>query len=146
MVRLVLVFSLTLLCSCGIVRGKKELKRIKFVEFKCVVLLPEIPVKTIWEEGHGTEYQFWFSDSSVLYINDSEQVSLLNYEKLYEQKDNYFNRQFVTDSIKTSGTDTFEMRWEDHKLNGISIGFTNVSERKLQAFRASLGSVKYSQR
>lgn len=130
-----------LLTSCGI-WNKDEIQRIKIGEYKCIIQLPEQPEKVLEVTGHGVEFQYWFLDSSVVYITNSESVSSINMENLYEDREQYTKRKFSEDTLISTGFSNSLGYWEDRKLGCVSIGFAHVKTENLEKFRNALDSLR----
>lgn len=90
--------------------------------------------------GSELEKQFWYKDSSVIYITASR-VPLINYEHI-TATGKYGERQFLNDTMSLTGLDNRGFYWKDIKIkSGGSIGYANVSKPNKEKFEKALYSM-----
>jgi hypothetical protein len=117
--------------------------------FKYKVNIPKNYTDTYLLTGNWEkEYQYWYKDSSVLYIVNNSGCSLLNFDNIFNEENayNYSTNAFIQLDLDTAtfqGVDKQGMHWKERRLNGFCIGYLNVSSTNQKDFDYALSSVKW---
>ena len=93
------------------------------------------------EGSHELEQQYWYPDSSVLYVTNDRTVSVINYDRVYGLGDVYYARQFECDTMTVSGVNR-GLHWKDRKYGEVTIDYAHVSEEKTKLFDSALESIQ----
>ncbi|GGH70108.1 hypothetical protein GCM10011318_11830 [Phaeocystidibacter marisrubri] len=102
--------------------------------------------------GHGKEYQYWFSDSSVFYITTELTSNTLNFNQLeYMVRESEYNEvpypsMSIMDTIVQSGHDKHELIWKEVGLfrGQLRYGYLNVRPENEVEFNQYLCNVESS--
>lgn len=92
----------------------------------------------------GREQQYWYPDSSVIYITSMEGLPTINHDNIKKQKAASVNRfgAFINgDTITSSGIDQRGYLWKDIMLNNVSVGYANVRPENESVFDAVLNNI-----
>ena len=87
----------------------------------------------------GSEQQYWYTDSSVIYVTDFG--GTINEANIRNQE-NAYGKRLVSDSISLNGTDSKGNHWKEIKYKGVLYGYSNVPKDKMQIFEKAIASVK----
>ncbi len=102
--------------------------------------IPQGYNEKVLERGNELEKQFWYPDSSVIYITASESP-LINYEKI-RATGKSGDRQFLYDTLTLNGFSEDSLYWKDIKIKtGGSIGYANVTKDQKEKFEKALESI-----
>lgn len=88
----------------------------------------------------GMEQQYWYKDSSVIYITDFG--GTLNEMKIRNQEGAY-SKRFMNDTASFSGTDEKGNYWKEIKNGKVLYGYANVPPEAKSVFDEALNSVRY---
>lgn len=96
--------------------------------------------------GHGGEYQYWYSDSSVVYISTDEGSATLNAERAKNKIDANAEKaiaELKNEDIEVSGK-VGNQYWKEKQIHEgrVKIGYLNVNEEKKELFDNALKSFK----
>lgn len=92
----------------------------------------------------GAEQQYWYPDSSVIYITSMEGLPTINQDNIKSQEgasEKRFRAFTNDDTLTLSGKDRKGFLWKDTKLKGVSIGYANVPLDKESIFCTALKSI-----
>ena len=98
-----------------------------------------------WTGGHEEQHEYWYSDSSVIYLSRDLGVSTINNENIKNEEGAYAKRlqEFLAnDTITLSGTDISGEYWKEIKLKNICLGYAGVAKEKVEIFESALHSLK----
>ena len=150
------ILYLALLCSCI---GSQELTKVQFkhmslsskqqVMEKYTMKLPKgFELKKYQAGGEvGESNEFWYKDSSVIYITDFD--NSLNHDNI--QSSDYGSKRFefkMRDKIKfgdtlvLSGVTKQNLHWKEILVKDISIGYMNVTQDKKEIFNIALKTLQ----
>lgn len=99
-------------------------------------------VLSYYAGGEWNAKEYWYKDSSVIYITSEKGIHTLNYENLTKNEENFMKRFLSKDTLTFSDTTQNGKFWKDVKLEHISIGYTNVPKEKKELFDKALKSLK----
>ncbi len=96
----------------------------------------------------GLEYQFWYPDSSVVYITDMNNglnnynINISGYGGI---KFEFYIKQHNSnrDTLLIDGIDSKGFYWKEIIINYVSYGYMNVSDKRKEEFDKLLFSVRY---
>ena len=134
-------------------------RKIKFIHYeynglnqkktKCFLYVPKNYQTVTLQAGgeEGTEQQYWYSDSIVVYITNMG--SSINYNNI-EKQEGGLHKQFMTfineDTLTLNGKDKKGLLWKEVQMKDISIGYANVPPEKEIAFDLVLKSFRKRKR
>lgn len=112
----------------------------------------EVPYKnTVYVITGGemeVEYQFRYSDNSLIYVSNDAVTGGGNYDNIKTLNDSIYKIRFpnnryqaLLDTIELSGT-LDSLYWKDIKLNRFSIGYRGVSEKRKDIYEKALQTFK----
>ena len=157
----IIILLTILMVSCGV---NKDLATIKYKPTeaypKYVLDVPkgyELKILSVTVEK---EYQYTYSDSSMIYLTNFDNTP--NYENIKSMGDSITNFRFqnkemtkeinqtlgrevvkaLPDTFELSGIDNNSLYWKDVKVGRISIGYQKVPKEKKDLFDKSLKSLK----
>lgn len=87
------------------------------------------------------EKQFWYSDSSVIYVSDFE--NNLNYDNIRALSSLYAKdaKAFVfRDTLMLEGNTKTGLYWKNIRYNNVSIGYNNVKLQQKSIYDQSLNT------
>ncbi|MFY0256378.1 hypothetical protein ACDQ55_20775 [Chitinophaga sp. 30R24] len=96
----------------------------------------------IYTGGEGEEYNYWYSDSSLIYISDAKGNASFN-EQLIRQQEGAYSRKFMSDSIMLKGTNKKGNYWKEIKYKGLLYGYSNVPPDKRELYDNVMLSAKF---
>lgn len=87
------------------------------------------------------QHEYWYPDSSVIYLTNELGLSNINYENIRKEKGEYVKRMIAfiyDDTITLSGKDSTGLYWKEIKLKSICVGYSRVAENKKNIFDFAL--------
>lgn len=101
-------------------------------------------LRVIQADGEaGLEMQYWYNDSSVIYISDM--MNNLNYENL-RNKDGAYSKDFIAfasnDTLTLEGQDSKGLYWKNKRIKNVCIGYANTPISKKVMFDKALESIR----
>jgi hypothetical protein len=98
-----------------------------------------------WTGGHEDQCEFWYPDSSVIYLTKNLGSTSIN-DKNIRRQENAYSKRFKAflenDSITLSGFDTAGLYWKEIKLKSFCYGYAKVPKEKKYFFDKALSSLK----
>ena len=94
---------------------------------------------TVLERGTDLEKQYWYNDTSVIYIT-SDLTAYPNNENI-RATGRIGERDFLMDSLTLGGRDGKGLFWRDIKMKLICVGYVNVPEDRKEIFDDALKSI-----
>jgi hypothetical protein len=132
-----------LFVSCSTTKNMTHVKYNSYVGNTALKLRMEIPKgykQIILERGTDLEKQYWYPDSSVIYIT-SDLISYLNNDNI-RATGRSGDRDFLLDSLTLGGIDKNGLYWKDIKMKKMCVGYVSVPKSKKKQFEDALKSIK----
>lgn len=144
------LFILTLVfysVSCGSIKNTITTIKLRYNEGPTEYFIQmDIPGKfnliKIGTGGEGKEYQYWYTDSSMIYISDADGISTVN-DSIVRIKKNRNYTQNRNDSIFVTGLAANGKYWLEREFKGLRYGYFNVSSNKKQLYDNAVKSLDY---
>ncbi|HNS12469.1 MAG TPA: hypothetical protein PKM97_07605 [Bacteroidia bacterium] len=94
-----------------------------------------------WTGDHVRQQEYWYSDSSVIYLTNNLGSNAINESNIRQQEGAYakrFQAFLSNDTITLSGVDSIGKYWKEVKLQKICLGYAGVENEKLEIFERAL--------
>lgn len=99
-------------------------------------------IKSYFAGNEWNAKEYWYADSSVIYITSEKGIHTLNYENVRRIKGAAATRFLSKDTMSLTGKTQKNLYWKDIKLKELNIGYTNVPKNKKELFDKALESIK----
>jgi hypothetical protein len=136
-----LIFAFIVMCSSCV--AQKDFERVKYHPVKGgSTFYLEVPKGYTfkWISGsHDNEYQYTYSDSSMVYVTDVSGGGP-NYDNIRKQETFYklFEAQNANDTLLLQGVDSLGLYWMNKSFGRYSIGYIKASKEKKELFDRSI--------
>lgn len=139
------ILTRTIILSIFLILAGCKAHKSRTVRFKTTIGISDINIRlkipkgfreVALKRGNQLEKQFWYPDSSVIYVTAND-VPVLNYENL-RASGQYTKRQLSEDTLSLRGKGKNGLYWKDFKLKEGSIGYVNVSKSNLPIIDKSI--------
>lgn len=137
---------LALLCLVGCIL-QQDFTKVKFrtiygnTPIKINMIIPKGYKEKVLLMGNDLEKQYWYSDSSVIYITASD-LPLINYHRI-RATGRSGDRLHFYDTLTLYGIDKQGIYWKDIKIKPVgSIGYVSVGKEKVEKFEKALKSIE----
>lgn len=98
-----------------------------------------------WTGGHEDQCEYWYPDSSVIYLTKDLGSSTINDKNIRRQEGACAKRLqafLENDTITLSGIDTVGLYWKEIKQKTICLGYARVPKEKKEIFDKALSTIK----
>jgi len=98
-----------------------------------------------WTGGHEDQYEYWYPDSSVIYLTKDLGSSTINDENIRRQEGAYAKRFLAflgNDTITLEGANVVGLYWKEIKQKTICFGYARVTKEKKAVFDKALSTIK----
>lgn len=91
------------------------------------------------------EYNYWYADSSVIYVSTFHGAPSLNYDNIRSINDNFYkllNAFYGSDTLVIEGTDKKGNIWKNITIHKTNYGYVNVPPNKVNLYDRALKSFR----
>ena len=98
-----------------------------------------------WTGGHEDQCEYWYQDSSVIYLTKDLGISTINDRNIRNQDNAYAKRLhafLANDTLSLEGLDSKGLFWKEIKSKTICFGYANVTKEKKAVFDEALNTIR----